>query len=169
MMAMLLVAARVRAATHRQATWMVIGGLLCLVAASRPANAQTLSLSLSPSTFFFASADPDTTPSISSGAITVSYRVRNNTGGNWAITLLAGGDLSSGSDAIPAGNVTWTATPAPPFQNGTLSNSVSQTLASGSGNVNPTATGTVTFSLANSWSYNVGIYAQTVVFTLTAP
>jgi hypothetical protein len=134
-----------------------------------PASAQQVDLSVSPSSFSFSSADPDTTPSISSGTVTVTYRVRANGGGGWRITLLAGGDLSSGAATIPISNVTWGASPSPPFQAGTLNSGVAQTLASGSGNVNPAQNGSVVFSLANSWSYSSGFYAQNVVFTLSAP
>ena len=74
----------------------------------------------------------------------VTYRVRQNNR-PWTLTVLAGGDLNSGSSTVDISNVTWVATPAPPFQNGTLSKTVAQTLASGTGNVNPAATGSVTF------------------------
>jgi hypothetical protein len=46
---------------------------------------------------------------------------------------------------------------------------VAQTLASGTGNVKNPLDGTVIFRLANSWTYNVGSYSTSVVFTLTAP
>jgi hypothetical protein len=134
-----------------------------------PASAQSLRLTLSTSTITFASADPDTTPSIASPAVTVSYRVRNNNSGNWQITLLAGGDLTSAAGTIDITNVTWTAAPVPPFQSGTLSHTLAQRLAAGVGNVQSTQTGTVVFSLANSWTYNVGVYTATVTFTLIAP
>jgi hypothetical protein len=50
-----------------------------------------------------------------------------------------------------------------------MSKTVAQRLASGTGQVNPTRQGQVTFRLANSWNYTAGLYTQTVVFTLTAP
>ncbi len=132
-----------------------------------PAFAQTLVLSLSPSTITFSAADPDTTPTITAPSVTVEYEVEDNGSNNWRITLLAGGDLTTGSATIAITNVTWTATPAPPFQAGTLSKTVAQTLASGTGI--PNQTGTVVFRLANSWTYNVGTYTASVVFTLSAP
>jgi hypothetical protein len=137
--------------------------------APAPASAQQLRLFLSTSTITFASADPDTTPSIVSPAVTVSYRVRNNNGGNWIITLLADGDLTSAAGTIDITNVTWTATPAPPFQSGTLSHTLAQRLAGGQGTVQNTLTGNVVFALANSWTYNVGVYSATISFTLVAP
>ncbi len=147
---------------------IVLAGAAWVLTAT-PTSAQTLTLTLTPASISFASADPDTTPSIASPAVNVRYRVRNNGGHNWQITLLAGGDLTSAAGTIGISNVTWTATPAPPFQNGTLSRTVAQRLAGGSGNVNPTRTGTVVFFLANSWTYNVGVYSATVSFTLVAP
>jgi hypothetical protein len=142
-------------------------GFVLLAAPS--ARAQTLNLTISPSTMTFANADPDTTPSIAAPSITVSYRVRQNGGGSWRITLLAGGDLTAGSATIPITNITWTATPAPPFQSGTMSRTLAQTLASGSGNVQQSTNATVVFRLANSWTHNAGTYTASVVFTLTAP
>ncbi len=136
---------------------------------STPASAQTLTLNLSTSGITFGSADPDTTPSIPAPAVSVQYRVRNNSGHNWQITLLAGGDLTSAAGTIDIANVTWTGTPAPPFQSGVLSHTLAQRLAGGSDNVNPTQTGTVFFFLANSWTYNVGVYSATINFTLVAP
>ena len=131
--------------------------------------AQTLDRTISPSTITFANADPDTTPSIAAPSITVSYRVRQNGGGSWRITLLAGGDLTAGSATIPITSITWTATPAPPFQSGTMSRTLAQTLASGSGNVQQSTNATVVFRLANSWTHNAGTYSASIVFTLTAP
>lgn len=133
------------------------------------AGAQTLSLTISPSTISFANADPDVTPSIAAPAITVTYRVRNNATGSWRITLLASNDLTAGTATIGVNNVTWTASPTPPFQAGTLSRTLARVLASGTGNVYTYSTGTVVFRLANSWTYNVGSYSSSVVFTLTAP
>jgi len=142
---------------------------LGLMFAPEAAAQPTLRLTIVPATITFAAADPDTTPSIAAPNVTVSYRVRNNVTGNWLISLLASGDLTAGAATIPITNVTWTASPTPPFQAGTLSRTLAQTLASGSGNVQNTTTGTVVFRLANSWTYNVGTYSTSVVFTLTAP
>jgi hypothetical protein len=139
------------------------------VGISAAATAQTVNLTITPGSFSFASADPDVTPSITAGVLTVTYRVRQNGKNNWRITVLASGDLVAGAATILISNVTWTATPAPPFQNGTLSRTVAQTVASGTGNVNPAQTGSVIFALANSWNYSVGTYTVTVAFTLTAP
>ena len=132
------------------------------------AAAQRLDLAVSPVTINFPIADPDLVPIVSSTAVQVTYRVRQNDG-PWTLTVLALGDLISGVSTVDISNVTWVATPAPPFQNGTLSKTVAQRLAGGSGNINPAATAQVTFRLANSWTYTAGLYTQTVVFTLSAP
>jgi hypothetical protein len=127
-----------------------------------------LELSVSPTSVSFASADPDISPVITAAPIVVTIRIRQSSG-PWSLTVLANGDLLAGPATVDITNVSWTATPAPPFQNGTLSKTVAQQMASGTGNVNPATNGSVTFRLANSWSYSAGIYTQTVTFTLSAP
>jgi hypothetical protein len=127
-----------------------------------------LDLSVSPASISFASADPDVSPLIAAAPVVVSVRVRQNSG-PWTLTVLAGGDLNAGPATVDITNVTWSATPAPPYQNGTLSKTVAQRLAAGTGNVNPAQNGSVTFRLANSWTYSAGNYTQTVIFTLSAP
>lgn len=131
------------------------------------ANPQ-LDLSISPASITFASADPDVSPSVAAAPVVVTVRVRQNRG-PWTLTVLAGGDLIAGPSTVDITNVSWTATPAPPYQNGTLSKTVAQRIASGTGDVNPATNGSVTFRLANSWLYNAGNYTQTLVFTLSAP
>ena len=128
-----------------------------------------LELSISPTVITFPPSDPDSTPVIASVPITVSYRVRQAQGLNWQLTVLAGGNLVSGGSTVDISNVTWIASPAPPFRNGTLNHTVEQVVAAGVGNVNPTATGSITFRLKNSWTYDTGTYTQTVVFTLSLP
>jgi hypothetical protein len=144
---------------------LVIVALLLLPSA---AAAQRLDLSITPRVITFPSSDPDAVPIVSAAPVQISYRVRQYNG-PWSLTLLAGGDLISGSSSVDISNVTWVATPAPPFQNGTLSRTVAQTLATGSGSTNPARSGTITFRLANSWNYTAATYTQTVVFTLSAP
>ncbi len=127
-----------------------------------------LDLTISPLSISFASANPDTTPVVTAAPIVVTVRVRQNAG-PWTLTVLANGDLLSGPSSVDISNVTWTATPAPPFQGGTLSKTVAQPVASGAGTVNPAQNGSVTFRLANAWTYNAGNYTQTIVFTLSTP
>jgi hypothetical protein len=106
---------------------------------------------------------------VSAPPMQLTYRVRGNGNAPWALTVLAAGDLLSGPSAVDISNVTWVATPAPPFQNGTLSKTVAQRVASGTGNINPDSIGSITFRLANSWTYSTGTYTQTILFTLSAP
>jgi len=143
--------------------------LVALMALPASARAQGITFSITEASISFADADPDTTPSLTASSnVTLNYRVTGNGGGNWQITVISGTDLTSGTATIPISNVTWTAAPVPPFQAGTMSTSVPQTVASGSGNANST-TGTMVFRLINSWSYNVGNYNATFTFTMTAP
>lgn len=144
-------------------------GLAVLVLLPTAAEAQFLTLSVSPRVVSFPLSDPDTVPIIDAAPVEVSYRVRQNLRGTWILTIRANGDLVSGSSTVDISNVTWVAAPAPPLQSGTLSRTVEQTLASGSGNANPLQRGSITFRLANSWNYDAGTYTQTVVFTLSAP
>jgi len=130
--------------------------------------AQRLTLTVSQSNIAFVADDPDSTPTIASAPIVVTVRVQQSPG-PWHLSVQANGDLLSGASSIDATQVTWTASPAPPFQNGTLNKVVGQTMASGTGNVNPAVSGSVVFRLANSWTYSAGFYSQTVVFTLSAP
>jgi hypothetical protein len=132
------------------------------------ASAQRLDLSVAPQVISFPGGDPDAAPGVSSVPVQVQYRVRQNTG-PWTLTLLSGGDLNAGGATVDIANVGWVAAPSPPFRNGTLSKTVAQVLASGTGTANPLQTGTLTFRLNNSWTYSAGVYTQTVFFTLSAP
>jgi hypothetical protein len=132
--------------------------------------AQRLELSVSPAIISFPPEDPDAFPVVTSGPVTVSYRLRQVPGReSWQITVLSSGDLLAGSSSVDISNVSWVATPSPPFRSGTLSKTVAQVVASGSGNETPTASGSVTFRMTNSWTYSTGTYTQTLVFTLSTP
>lgn len=134
------------------------------------AAAQRLELSVTPGLISFPPSDPDATPLIVSAPITITYRIRQvDKDTPWQLTVLASGDLMSGTSTVDITNVTWVATPAPPFQNGTMNKTVAQALASGTGPVNPAQTGSITFRLKNSWTYDTGNYTQTIVFTLSTP
>jgi hypothetical protein len=142
------------------------------LACPAPAAAQkrvVLNLAISPTTISFPSADPDTTPVVTAGAVTLTYGIKDkNKNDIWQLTVQAAGDLQSGSATIPVSSISWSASPAPPFQNGVLSSTLAQLLASGRTDVSPDAAATVVFRLTNSWSYNVGTYTQSIVFTLTS-
>ncbi|HSL24369.1 MAG TPA: hypothetical protein VK886_22735 [Vicinamibacterales bacterium] len=160
-------ASRRRSRVPRVACALAGCGLVLLLPGA--ASAQRLEFSITPSAFVFPAADPDVTPVVMSPTLTIQYRVQQNVHGQWRLTVRADGDLTSGSASIPISNVTWNATPAPPFQNGTMSATVEQLIASGAGNVTPPETGSLTFQLVNSWNYAAGLYTQSFVFTLSAP
>ncbi len=132
------------------------------------AFAQTVTLGIpNPSSITFNDADPDSTPSlVANSTVTISIRVQNNSGQNWRLTHLAAGDLSP---SIPISNISWNVTPRPPFVNGSMSRSVAQIAAQGTGNLNPASTGTFTFIISNLWSYNTGNFSVATSFTLSAP
>ncbi len=126
-------------------------------------------LTLGSATINFPDADPDAVPSIgaSENPVSVTARVRTGRTSTPTLTVLAGGDLTSGSDTIPISNVTWTAGGAP-FVGGTMSAATAQsaaTFSTGSGSYSST----FSYYLANSWAYNTGSYTATVTYTLTAP
>ena len=143
-----------------------VAALVILLALGSEAGAQTLTLTLSRSSFTYPSGDPDAMPTVSSPSINVTYRVRNNAGRNWHLAVRANGNLArtGGGASIPTTNTTFTGT----IGSGTLSNT-DQTLASGTGNVNPALVRSITFTLQNLWTYSAGTYTQTIVFTLSVP
>ncbi len=115
----------------------------CLTLLASPAVAQPgpkLDISISPVTTTFPLSDPDTVPIIAAVPVQITYRIRQNDG-PWTLTVLANGDLLAGSSTVDISNVAWVATPAPPFQNGVLSKTVAQRLASGTGTGQPGWTG----------------------------
>ena len=133
------------------------------------ASAQRLDLTVTPAAIVIPTGDPDLVPVVSSTPATIAYRVRQNNNNPWSLTVLAGGDLVAGASSIAISEVTWVATPSPPFRNGTLSSTSAQTVAAGVGNVANPSSGSITFRLTNSWTYDAGIYTQSLVFTLSAP
>ena len=140
-----------------------------LLASAVPATAQRLDLGVTPAAIVMPTGDPDTVPIVSSAPVTIEYRVRQNEQNPWMLTVIASGDLVSGASSIAISEVSWIATPSPPFQNGTLSSTVAQTVANGTGSVSRPSTGSITFRLTNSWNYDAGIYTQSLVFTLSVP
>jgi hypothetical protein len=157
-----------RCATLLHSAFLAVAGLALLASAAAAQPGPKLDISITPVTTTFPLSDPDTVPIIAATPIQITYRIRQNDG-PWTLTVLANGDLLAGPSSVDISNVTWVATPAPPFQNGVLSKTVAQRLASGTGTVNPARQGQVTFRLANSWTYTAGLYTQTIVFTLTTP
>jgi len=116
----------------------------------------------------FADSDPTTVPSISAteNPVSVTARVRTGAASTATLTCIAGGALISGTDTIAISNVTWTAG-GNGFVGGTMSSTLAQSAGSWTGSGNNSST--FSYSLANSWSYAIGSYSQTVTYTLTAP
>ena len=125
-------------------------------------------LTITPSSINFPNADPDTVPSIPANENPVTVTASAQTSGNKTVTLsvIANGDLISGSSTISINNVTWTANGSG-FLAGAMSKTTSRT--AGSWQRSGDRTGTFSFFLNNSWSYATGNYTQTVTYTLTAP
>jgi len=157
---LVLLAAAAAPAIHAATSGGTVGVTVTIAAIAK--------LSLSTSTLTFPNADPDTTPLIpaAGGALTVTAKAKTATGATVSLTVIAGGDLMSGTDTIPASSVSWTATGAG-FVAGTMSRVTAQSVAAwvGSGS----RVGTQSYGLANSWSYPTGVFSATATYTLTAP
>ena len=142
----------------------LVGFLTCSIEI-QPVSA-AVTLAVSPASITFLDSDPDLVPSLAANnTVLVTVTVTGNAGKSWSLTHLAGGDLSP---SIPISNVSWTVSPQSPFVNGSMSRSVPQTAASGTGN-RTKISGTFTFIIANLWSYNTGSYSVSTTFTLSAP
>jgi len=142
---------------------------LFLAGAAAPLFGQNIELSLSRSALSFPAADPDATPLVPAND-TLTVRLKLTGGGppgRWRLTLRADGNLINilSLTSIDISNITWTASPAAPSQNGRLAANVDQLAAEGDGNVNITAV--MNFVFQNSWSYWAGSYRQSVTFTLS--
>lgn len=129
-----------------------------------PGHTDSLKLTFDAATIRFPAMDPAFTPSIAALENPIPISVRSTGGGgNWILTVIAAGDLVSGSSRIPISHLSWTATGAA-FQGGTMSSTRPQT--AGSGGPGPgTYNGTLRFLLQNSWDYTTGNYAQTITFS----
>jgi hypothetical protein len=121
-------------------------------------------LTLGPTSIVFADADPDAVPVKTATAVTIDVKARAS--GAVTLTVLASGDLVSGSNTIGISNLTWAATGSG-FQDGVSNKTTAQTV--GSWGVSGSPSGTQTFSLPNSWTYATGTYTVTLNYTLTAP
>jgi hypothetical protein len=151
-------------------TLVTVVGLVLTLPSLAAAQNPRLELSISPQFVTFTLGDPDVNPIVAAAPMTVSFRIRGLQGkATWQLTVLAGGDLVSGASTVDISNVTWVATPAPPFRNGILNRTVAQVVASGSGSQNPTQVGSLTFRMNNAWTYDSGIYTQAIVLTLSTP
>ena len=125
-------------------------------------------LTLGSATMTFPDRNPDSFPSIAATENPVSVTAKAKTGNASTVTLtvLAGGDLTSGSDTIGISNITWTAS-GTGYVDGTMNKTTPQSAGSWTGSGN--RSGAFTYSLANSWNYPTGNYGATITYTLTAP
>ncbi len=124
-------------------------------------------LSLGVAAITFADADPDLVTVYTSAPVSVDVKARTTATGNVLLTVLASGDLVSGTNAIPVATLTWAATGLGFAATGANNHITAQTLGQWSGSGNPS--GSHTLSLPNLWTYNTGTYTVTLNYTLTAP
>lgn len=130
--------------------------------------AAAASLSLGSAAINFPDANPDSTPSINAteNPVSINAKGKTSTSGSITLTLLAGGDLTSGSNTIGINNVTWTST-GTGYASGTMNKTTAQSVGTWTGS--GARPGSLSFALANSWSYATGSYTASATFTLTAP
>lgn len=123
-------------------------------------------LTLSAPSITFIDQDPASVATLSATPLTVDVSARTGAASNVTLTVLATGDLTSGTNTIPVNTLAWTVGGAG-FAAGTSSASTAQSVGAwvGSG----ARSGTQTYTLPNSWSYAVGTYTTTLNYTLTAP
>jgi hypothetical protein len=98
--------------------------------------------------------------------VTVEVTVRAGNPAITDLTVLAAGDLMSGAELIPIGQVSWTAQ-GNGFVSGVLSKDDPQPVGQWFGK-RVDALGSLSFRLQNSWSYAAGSYSQTIIYTLVA-
>ncbi len=123
-------------------------------------------LTLGAASILFPDSDPDTSPTVSAGPVTVTSSVRTGGASTPTLTVVTGGDLVSGGSTIPIGNVSWTATGAG-YVGGTMNKTTAQSAGSWTGS--GSRSGSFTYTLVNSWDYAIGNYTATATYTLTAP
>ena len=114
----------------------------------------------------FADADPTATPIMNAGPVTVDVGARTTAGASVTLTVLASGDLSSGTSSIAINNLTWTAS-GTGFVAGTSDATTAQNVGAWTGS--GVRSGSQSFLLPNSWSYVPGTYTAVLNYTLTVP
>ena len=123
-------------------------------------------LTLGATDITFLDADPTATPIMNAGPVTVDVGARTTAGASVTLTVLANGNLTSGTDVITINNLTWTAT-GTGFVAGTSNATTAQNVGAWTGS--GVRTGSQSFLLPNSWSYVPGTYTATLNYTLTVP
>lgn len=123
-------------------------------------------LTLGATSITFPDSDPNSNPTVTAGPVTVTASVRTGATSSPGLTVVTGGDLVAGTNTIPIGNITWTAT-GTGFVAGTMNKTTAQSAGqwTGSGSYS----GSFTYALVNSWNYDTGSYSATATYTLTAP
>ncbi len=132
-------------------------------------SSSTAQLTINATSINFPSANPGVVPLVpaTQNPVTVTANAQIDAQSTATLTVIAAGDLVSGtSDIIPINKVSWTAT-GDGFIAGTMNKNTSESAGSWQGPGD--RSGTFSFFLANSWSYATGTYSQTVTYTLTAP
>jgi hypothetical protein len=123
-------------------------------------------LQLGTASISFPDTDPDTLAVLTAAPFSISVKVRTTAGSPVNLDVSAPDFTEGGGGVIPISNLQWAATGSGFPTPGTMNNAaISAGAWVGSGNQN----GTHTYSLQNSWDYNVGSYGTTVTYTLTAP
>lgn len=127
-------------------------------------------LQIDPTTIIFPSADPDLEPVVAANS---PVRIRLTTWPprrNWILYIRAEGNLlSTEGYIIDINNISWQATPQPPFNDGTLVAGMNLLLGSGRTDSKGIQEGELSFFFKNSWNYYAGEYRQSVTFTAILP
>ena len=125
-------------------------------------------LTLSAAGITFADADPDVVATLTAGPVDVNVGARTAPTSNVTLTVLASGNLTSGSNVITIDQLTWTVGgPSVGFVAGTSNATVAQSVGSWTGP--GTRNGSQSFALPNSWNYAPGTYTTTLNYTLSVP
>jgi hypothetical protein len=136
-----------------------------------PAHAQSATLTLgvgAPVTTltYDLSPDPTSSPTVAASPASFDVNVTTDDVAGWVLTIEASNTyLDMATRSINCNNISWTAT-GTGYRNGILSGVSAQTVgqAAGSGSW----TGSLSFVMANQWTYVAGSYSDTIVYTLTA-
>ena len=131
-------------------------------------NVSKLELDSTTILFELGGVNPDVAPIIESASsqITVQCKARAGANTDVSLTILAGGDLISGSDVILINNINWIAS-GNGFINGTMDKTFPQTMGGWKGG--GVYTGQISFRLINRWEYSSGDYLTTALLTLVVP
>jgi hypothetical protein len=136
-----------------------------------PAGAQSATLSVGVGTpvtdlSFDLTSDPVALPQAPASPASFTVNVTTNAVANWVLTVEATNQyLDTSTRSIDCRNISWSAT-GTSYRNGVLSASSAQTVAAAAGS--GSWDGTLSFEIANLWTYVSGSYSDTIVYTLTA-